>query len=763
MRHLPLVLCASVVACGYGSLASAVTNPPLTFTLDLLGPCTATGCSGSHPTDIGLDLTANSFTYTAGAGGTFVSTIAVNSPVVCDEISSDKTLGPKSLQRLAPTYANATPGGLLEFNAGGASVVDLNTVLYDGQIPLAAVSYSNYGVVLPPQVVCYQVNPVSGGPVAVAAGPYGIFSSGFDSQHFASEPWLSVQTVFAPHASGSKSGSQPNGITVPNTMGYVVQIHNAANAVGWHLDLGYDYSFFDTISGGTPPVWCILDAGIPQPGPVNGSPISCGVASSAHTLSLADIQPGSSSIYVYVESGGSSGAVSSWNSLTSAIYPAVAAIFPPFGTYPQRFDDKSVVSTASNLPTLNIGSIVCNNDTVSTACVISDPDGNPVPTAVTFANSISGSGTVNADPLAYFVDPASGSTLPGNVAADALLVSGISCNDPNSILASPIGQGNFTQSLSAQGGTALGFTFNSSGSPNFPYVAGTATCTATFAANYLPSLQLSSTQSFTITMQQSLVGSVTLSAPAGPAAPRGNLTYTMVVANAGTSALTNVLATDNQAGPNFTVASWTCTATGATCPHASNTGNLAETIPTLPVGGSLSYAITGTVGNIDLNPVAQITNAGSITVPGGSCTGGLCSGTASVATVPIISVAMSETPQTYLTVGDPVAYTITLTNQGGTDATGLSLADPSSAGLDFAAWTCAATGVNSSCANLLGSGAINESNLGIGAGGNVAFGLAASVTVPSGNITNTASASGLNGGAVCLNGSCVAQQTLTGP
>ncbi len=738
-------------------------HPPLTFTLDLLAPCTATGCSGSHPTDIGLDLTANSFTYTSGAGGSFVSTIAVNSPVVCDEISSDHSLGPKSLQRLAPTYANATPGAVLEFNAGGPSVVDLNTVLYDGHIPLAAVSYSNYGVVLPPQVVCYQVNPVSGGPIAVAAGPYGIFSGSFDSQHFASEPWLSVQTVNSPSTGGLQrpSGGQTSSATPVNDLVYVVQIHNPV--VGWHMDFGDDTAFFGMLNnGGVPGNWCVLTS--TQPGPLTacgtGGPVT---TNPNYTIAPGDIQSATNSVYLQVVLAGSSAATSHWSTLSSAFFPAIAAVFPPFGTYPQRFDDKVAVVSGNNLPTLNIGSIVCNNDVVSTACVIKDQDGNPVPAALTFANSILSNGTVKADPLAYVVDPNGGTTLPGNADADVLSINGISCNDPNGILASPIGAGSFTQSLGAKGGTALGFGFTSSGSPNFPYVAGTATCTATFAANLLQSPPLTTTQSFTITMQQSLVGSVTLSAPAGPAAPRGNLTYTMVVANAGTSALTNVLATDNQAGPNFTVASWTCTGTGATCPHASGTGILAETIPTLPAGSSLSYAVTGTVGAIATNPVAQITNAGSISVPGGSCTGGLCSGTASVATVPIISVAMSETPQTYLTVGDPVAYTITLTNQGGTDATGLSLADPSSAGLDFAAWTCAATGVNSSCANLVGSGAINESNLGIGAGGNVAFGLAATVTVPSGNITNTASASGLNGGAVCLNGSCVAQQTLTGP
>jgi len=760
--RLSFVLCASVAACGFVPLAGAATNPPLSFTLDLLGPCTQSGCTGTHPTDIGLNLAASSFSYAPGTGsasGAFIATMDVNTPVVCDEIASGGILGARTGLRLAPTFANSAPGGLLEFNAGGPSIVDLNAMLYDGTLPGVAASYSNYGTTLPPQVVCYRINPISGGPIAIAAGPYGIFASGFDSSHLASEPWLSVQTVFSPHTGGSKPGSpQINGITLPNAMGYVVQVHNAVNAVGWHLDLGYDFAFFDTTAnGGMSPVWCILDAGIPQPGPLDGSPASCGTVSSTHTLSLADIQSGSGSIYIYVENDGSSTATGAWNFLTNTIYPAVASIFPPFGTYPQRFDDKVAVASANNLPTLNIGSIVCNNDVVSTSCQIADQDGHAVPAAVTFGNAITGGGAVTMDPLAYFVDPAAGTTLPGNTAA--LTVTNVSCSDPNGILTSSLGTGNFTSSTGHLGAKALGFAFKPSGSPNFPYVAGTATCTATFSTTgFLPAL--SSTQSFTITMQQSLVGSVTLSAPPGPAAPNGNLTYTLVVANAGTSALTNVVATDNQADATFTVNSWSCTGTGATCPHATGTGNLNETIPTMPAGGSLAYAVTGIVGAIASNPVAQITNTGSISVPGGSCAGGLCIGTASVATVPIIGVAKAASESSYHT-NDAVTYTITLSNQGGTPATGLALADAVPSGVAFVSWACVAVGANSSCPNLAGgTGDISESAISIDTGGSVTYAVLSTVTSTGGTVTNTAAASGLNGGAVCA-GPCSASAAMT--
>ncbi len=755
MRHLSFVLCASIAACGYGSLANAVTNPPLTFTLDLLGPCNTQGvCSGTHPTDINLNLSASQFLFAAGAGNAFVTTTNVNTPVVCDEIAANGHIGAATHSLLAPTFTNTT-GGLLEFNAGGPSTVDVSVTGFESSA--VAASYSNYSApTLPPQVVCYQINPVSGGPAALAVGPTGIFHGGFDdaATHFAGEPWVSVQTVNAPSTGGSKRTSGTSSATPANDLVYVVQIHNPV--VGWHMDFGDDAAYFGMLNNGNVPGnWCVLTSA--QPGPLTtcgtGGPVT---TNPNYTVAQGDIQSATNSVYLQVVLAGSSLATSNWATLSSAFFPAVASVFPPFGTYPQRFDDKVAVASGNNLPTLNIGSIVCNNDVVSTACVIRNQDGNPVPAAVTFANSISSSGTVNADPLAYVVDPNGGTTLPGNSAP--LSVSNVSCVDPNRILASAIGGSNFTTSPSAQGGKALGFSFASSGSPNFPYVAGTANCTATFSASGAP--VLSSTQSFTITMQQSLVGSVTLTAPAGPAAPGGNLTYTLVVANAGTSALSNVVATDGQADATFTVTSWACTGTGATCPHASGTGSLAQTIPTLPAGGSLSYAVTGTVGAIATNPVAQITNAGAISVPGGSCTGGLCSATASVATVPIISVAKTSSEPTYHTL-DAVTYTITLSNLGGTPATGLSLSDAVPSGISFVSWGCVAVGANSLCPNASGGiGDLNESAIAIDAGGSVTYAVLSSVTSTGGTVTNSATAT-MGGAAVCAAGSCSATAAMT--
>jgi uncharacterized repeat protein (TIGR01451 family) len=264
-------------------------------------------------------------------------------------------------------------------------------------------------------------------------------------------------------------------------------------------------------------------------------------------------------------------------------------------------------------------------------------------------------------------------------------------------------------------------------------------------------------------MQQAAVGSVAVTAAASQtAAPGGTVAYTLAVANAGSAILSNV-GVNNPLAANVQSLSWTCTpAGGATCPAGSGNAAISHSVASLPVGGSLSYAITATLKSAaTFVSAAQVSDAASITVPGGSCTGGNCSSSANVATVPLIHLTLAENPSSYANSGDGVTYTITVANEGGTDATGLTLANPGVAGLTFGDWTCTATGATSTCPNAGGTGAINEAAIAIGAGGNVSYSLPGTVNVSSGNITDTVTVG--PGTIVCVGGVCTAQQMLTGP
>src|SRR5690348_1389575 len=76
--------------------------------------------------------------------------------------------------------------------------------------------------------------------------------------------------------------------------------------------------------------------------------------------------------------------------------------------------------------------------------------------------------------------------------------------------------------------------------------------------------------------------------------PRTNVVYTVVVSNAGPSAVTG--ATVSDALPSgITTASWTAVAAGgATGFSASGTGAISDTV-TMPVGSSITYTVTMTV------------------------------------------------------------------------------------------------------------------------------------------------------------------------
>ena len=513
MRHLPSVARASV----FGFVLAAVSAPALSsnlqLTVDLLAPstaCTTGGCPSDFAVpgiaDLPVSATSFSFDFTDTYGLTEVALDnALTRPIVCDELSGtgpSYTFGATGGSRFSPSFTNSTPGGLLDFNGGGSTVIDASLV-YVGTV--ASMQRSNTPT---SQAGCYSINPLGDATPALASGTLDgdrIFTDVFDVTHFPTEPWVSVNTVLSPTGS---TGS----------LGLVMQIHNANKAVNWHLVPGYDHALFSAQSSNnnTTGQWCVLSGGSsPQPGPVIVQfGATCGAVGNNYVVSAADIQTATNSVYLSFQYKGSSVITSgsTWASLPTSFYPASVALFPPPGVYVQRFDDKVAVAGANNLPVLNVGNISCANDASSTPCTVQDPDGNAIPSSVLFSNTKSGA-AVAIDPLAYFVDPNNATTVPGNTSADAISVSGISCDDPNGIFASPVTSSNFVASTSL-GAKALHFSFKPSGAL---FVPGTAVCTATLtAAGFTPALSV--VRSFTVTMQQTTVTQFLVSAPASATA-----------------------------------------------------------------------------------------------------------------------------------------------------------------------------------------------------------------------------------------------------
>jgi uncharacterized repeat protein (TIGR01451 family) len=141
--------------------------------------------------------------------------------------------------------------------------------------------------------------------------------------------------------------------------------------------------------------------------------------------------------------------------------------------------------------------------------------------------------------------------------------------------------------------------------------SGTQTIDASYGgdANYNPATAAQIAHSVTPTLDLSITN--TDDSPI--AVSGGTVSYNIVVVNAGPGTASGAIVTDSPAG--LSGASWTCTPTGpASCPHASGSGAISETI-TLGSGQTLTYALIGTVTGAAGTTLA---NTALVTAPGGA-------------------------------------------------------------------------------------------------------------------------------------------------
>ncbi len=168
-------------------------------------------------------------------------------------------------------------------------------------------------------------------------------------------------------------------------------------------------------------------------------------------------------------------------------------------------------------------------------------------------------------------------------------------------------------------------------------------------------------------------------------------TYTVTVSNPGADVVAGATVTENFPA-TLTGVSWTCVASaGSSCP-ASGVGNIGATV-TIANGGSVVFTITGTI-----SPAATgtISTTATVTAPAGVTDPGAANNTSTdtdqIAVSSDLSIAITDAP-------DPVApsgtetYTVTVTNNGPSTATGLTVTDTLPAGSTFvsaagAGWTC---------------------------------------------------------------------------
>jgi uncharacterized repeat protein (TIGR01451 family) len=173
------------------------------------------------------------------------------------------------------------------------------------------------------------------------------------------------------------------------------------------------------------------------------------------------------------------------------------------------------------------------------------------------------------------------------------------------------GSGNIAQTVSLPpGGTATYTAVASTNAAATGTLSNTATVAVPAGMTDPASANNSATDIDTLLPAADL--SITKSDGRTTASPAQVITYTIVVFNAGPNAANGATVTDTVPA-SLTGAAWTCAgANGGTCTPVG-AGSINDTVTTLPMNGSVTYTLTGTVSP---NP-SNLRNTATVAVPAG--------------------------------------------------------------------------------------------------------------------------------------------------
>ncbi|MFM8395824.1 MAG: hypothetical protein ACKOB4_18050, partial [Acidobacteriota bacterium] len=193
-------------------------------------------------------------------------------------------------------------------------------------------------------------------------------------------------------------------------------------------------------------------------------------------------------------------------------------------------------------------------------------------------------------------------------------------------------------------------------------------------------------------------------------------------------------------------AQWTCVGAGTTCPNASGTGNLNETV-NLPVGSSLTYKINA---RISPSATGTLVNTAMVNVPSGLSDIDLTNNMATdgnTTLVPTSDLVIQPNATPLVETGGVIRYTFEVTNLGPSDSINVPVQSTLGGGFTLTSTSCGSAVDGAVCP----AGTTNTPGLVsaiiplLPAGGNLVFTINGMAPMTASDISNVATVSAPSG------------------
>lgn len=306
----------------------------------------------------------------------------------------------------------------------------------------------------------------------------------------------------------------------------------------------------------------------------------------------------------------------------------------------------------------------------------------------------------------------------------------------------------FSDTLTLPAGSSVTYTVRGTVSPTAAVNDTVVNIAAANTAGYTNTGTATASDTDTV---KALDLAVTKTTPDTSVAPGQSVTYTIVASNpaGGADAVGATLTDALPAG--LTNVTYTSKATGGASGNtASGTGNINETNLTLLAGSTITYTVHALVSQTAPNGTT-FQNTAAVGAPSGTTDAntGNNSSTAPAQTVSVptspVNLSISKTDKSKFAVsGQPVTYTITVTNLGTTTAAGATVSDtlPSGFTSGSVSWT---SSYSTGATGASGSGNINDT-ITLAAGQSITYTLTGTVSnSATGSLVNTATVTPASG------------------